>query len=319
MHHTSLIMACLACLTLPAMALAQTVTPVALSPDPSVTRAGQLVYRGGVSIEMDHEGFGGLSALELSDDGSRMLAISDSAWWVKAEIVWTETNELANVRNIRIDAMLDPDGEPLEGRMADSEGLTRGYGPDYLVSFEREHRIWAYPIGEDWSGTETALPRPFSTPDAAQYLGNNQGLESLARLPDRSIIAGVEYPSTFLPNHTIWRLPLAGEWDDNRITPTPTFGLTGLAVHDGEVYALERFWARDVGNRIRIRRFAATELSPWPLQAETIGALDPPMIVDNFEGIAVIEREGETLLLILSDDNFSDNQRTLLLAFAVEE
>ena len=38
---------------------------------------------------------------------------------------------------------------------------------------------------------------------------------------------------------------------------------------------------------------------------------------DNFEGIAAERRNGATRLYILSDDNFSPAQRTLMLAFDV--
>ena len=54
------------------------------------------------------------------------------------------------------------------------------------------------------------------------------------------------------------------------------------------------------------------------------GSLGPVLIelklpgtTDNFEGIAAETRNGRTRLYILSDDNFSPMQRTLLLAFDV--
>ena len=40
-----------------------------------------------------------------------------------------------------------------------------------------------------------------------------------------------------------------------------------------------------------------------------------PLTVDNFEGISVVRRRGGVRFYILSDDNFSTEQRTLLLAF----
>jgi hypothetical protein len=47
-----------------------------------------------------------------------------------------------------------------------------------------------------------------------------------------------------------------------------------------------------------------------------IGVLEPPMNLDNFEAIAVAAGENEGVrIYLISDDNFSVNQRTLLLAF----
>ena len=100
---------------------------------------------------------------------------------------------------------------------------------------------------------------------------------------------------------------------------TPDYGLTALARHGSDIYALERYWRRETGNRIRIIRFPASALDGDAIiQPDTLATLDAANSVDNFEGITVIERHGETLLLILSDDNYSDSQRTLLMAFAVE-
>ncbi|MEM8724486.1 MAG: esterase-like activity of phytase family protein, partial [Pseudomonadota bacterium] len=45
--------------------------------------------------------------------------------------------------------------------------------------------------------------------------------------------------------------------------------------------------------------------------------LRPPLTVDNFEGLAVREQAGRTFLYIVSDDNFSLNQRSLLMKFEV--
>jgi hypothetical protein len=44
--------------------------------------------------------------------------------------------------------------------------------------------------------------------------------------------------------------------------------------------------------------------------------LAPPLTVDNFEGMtAVIDAAGKTRFYLVSDDNASSSQRTLLLAF----
>ena len=42
------------------------------------------------------------------------------------------------------------------------------------------------------------------------------------------------------------------------------------------------------------------------------------MSVDNFEGLSVTRINGEERFFLISDDNFNDNQRTLLISFAFD-
>ena len=76
--------------------------------------------------------------------------------------------------------------------------------------------------------------------------------------------------------------------------------------------ALHRF----LGARIRITRFAEDSLHD--VQAEQLAVIAPPMPIDNFEAVSAARApDGTVRLYILSDDNFSKRQRTLLFAFDV--
>jgi hypothetical protein len=56
------------------------------------------------------------------------------------------------------------------------------------------------------------------------------------------------------------------------------------------------------------------------LSGTTLAVLRPPMTLDNMEGVAARRTAaGETLLYLISDDNFRAGQRTLLLVFALAE
>lgn len=296
------------------------VAPVALDPaDPGHTRTGRLEYRGGLAIASTDERFGGLSALELAEDGARLLALSDSAWWVTASLAWDgEANRLVGLSDLSIAPVRDADGHHFRGRAGDSEGLAPLGGGRYAVSFERQHRVLAYDLGEDWSAVDTALPEPVALPAVLDDLPDNRGLESLVGLPDGHLLLGVEYPTDISLGHALWA-GSAGGWVRHTLQSRPSFGLTGMARHGDTVYAVERFWSRSTGNRIGILGFARPGDAATSIAPETLGRIDPPLTVDNFEGIAVTERGGETLLLILSDDNYSNRQRTLLMAFAVVE
>ncbi|MEA1942367.1 MAG: esterase-like activity of phytase family protein [Pseudomonadota bacterium] len=296
------------------------VTPVPLNPDASEdTRTGRLDYRGGIAIASDDERFGGLSALELSSDGTRLLALSDSAWWITGSLDWSdEGNRLTGFSGLQIAPVRDAGGAHFEGRSGDSEGLAPLGNGRYAISFEREHRMLAYDLGTDWSRVGEARPEPLHGPEELAGLPDNRGAESLARTATGTLLMGIEYPTDITLAHHLWVGDGTG-WRRLALNARPSFGLTGMAAHDGTIYALERFYSRAVGNRAGIIAFPVPGPDDTAIAPVTIGRIDPPMTVDNFEGIAVIERGGETLILILSDDNFSRRQRTLLMAFAVVE
>lgn len=90
---------------------------------------------------------------------------------------------------------------------------------------------------------------------------------------------------------------------------------------DGQLLAVQRFWRRDVGNRIRISRISeAAILDPRNRPAaDLLAEITPDMTVDNIEGAAVVTVDGRQRLYLLSDDNFNASQRTLLMSFDLPE
>jgi hypothetical protein len=86
------------------------------------------------------------------------------------------------------------------------------------------------------------------------------------------------------------------------------------------VLVLERAYNRERGIvSVRFVRLEAQGLKGnVRLQGSTLAILEPPLILDNFEGLACrAGQDGETLIYVLSDNNFSAVQRTLLLHFAL--
>ena len=75
------------------------------------------------------------------------------------------------------------------------------------------------------------------------------------------------------------------------------------------------------GIGIRIRRIALSALAPGAVaDGSTIFEADLGNEIDNMEGIdAHLTPEGDTVLTMVSDDNFSMLQRTLLRQFTLVE
>ncbi|MGJ3232534.1 MAG: esterase-like activity of phytase family protein [Oceanicaulis sp.] len=298
--------------------------PAALFPDdPGRAQIGALRYAGGLVLTSETQGFGGWSALELNEDGSRLLALSDSGVWMRARLE-VEDGSPAGLAEIRLAPVLGPDGAPLAGDRADAEGLAPLGDGRYAVSFERDHRIAVFELGADWSGIDTAVETAFPAPPGADRLRANAGIEALAADAER-LYAGVEDPLVSGQPHTLWvydRTALGAPPRALQLALEPGFGLTALTIGpDGALYLVERFWAREVGNRIHISRLSADQLAAAggaPLTPERLATLSPDMTVDNIEAAAFAEIDGAPMLILMSDDNFNAEQRTLLLAFRLE-
>ncbi|MFA7429849.1 MAG: esterase-like activity of phytase family protein, partial [Rhodospirillaceae bacterium] len=92
---------------------------------------------------------------------------------------------------------------------------------------------------------------------------------------------------------------------------------TGAAVAaNGDLLVLERYFSIPFGFSSRVRRIKATDIAAGAtLDGPVVLSLSQPPINDNFEGIAAEALpDGTTRVLLMTDDNYSGLQRTLLLA-----
>ena len=94
-----------------------------------------------------------------------------------------------------------------------------------------------------------------------------------------------------------------------------------VLLHSGDLLILERKFSWLSGIGIRIRRIPLKTVAPGAvIDGPSIFEANLGYEVDNMEGIdAHITPEGETVLTMVSDDNFSMIQRTLLLQFTLVE
>lgn len=188
----------------------------------------------------------------------------------------------------------------------------------FWIGFEGQHRIVRH---QELAGrvVEIGGPLPKKT------LGRNAGVEGLARARDGAlwVLAEKQAPDG---RQQGWRIRggRAQPFFYDRIGP---FDATGAEIGpDGALYVLERRfnWLRGVG--IRVRRFPAAQLRSVATgeaqvlgAGETLAVFDNRAPIDNMEGIAVEERaDGRLILTLISDNNFSSFQRTVLLQFLVD-
>jgi hypothetical protein len=85
----------------------------------------------------------------------------------------------------------------------------------------------------------------------------------------------------------------------------------------GDLLLLERRYSPARGVAMRIRRVSLGDIKPGALvDGKSLIEADRGYQIDNVEGIAVHRNaQGETVITLVSDDNFSIVQRNLLLQF----
>jgi hypothetical protein len=304
------------------LAIQATVLPLKLD-DPAATAVGRLVWRGGVSLTANASNFGGWSDVHVAPDGRSLRAISDVGGWLTAEIRYDSRGHLAGLGAARMGQLRGLDGKPLANKQdADAEGLTRLPDGSWLVSFELRHRLWRYPAGDEAEGRGLAgTPVPVEGPPQLQRQPSNGGLEAMTTLPDGRLVMLSEEYSEAAGTTMGWIGEPAGNgfrWQTFSYAATPDFRPTAIAVlPDGGLVTLERAFDMMRGVRVRVMRFAARDLvAGGTVRAEELAFLAIPYTVDNLEGIyATRGTRGETLLWLLSDDNFNRAQRTILLLF----
>ncbi len=207
--------------------------------------------------------------------------------------------------------LLGLDATPLSGKRAsDSEGLARLIDGQLLVSFERRHRIWRY-------AEITSPAREWSTPPGIAGAPGNGGMEALVALGDGRILVFAEDQETEGGTRAYLREP--GGWHDLTFRRVARFKPTGAArLPNGDVVTVERSFSRVGGIAIRIGRIAAGSIRPGArLESRELAIIRPPLTVDNMEGISARRgANGETLIYVVSDDNFNPPlQQTILLLF----
>lgn len=295
----------------------------AFSPrEPERTRFGALTYRAGLTLTSGNSSFGGLSGLWRSADGRKLVAISDRASWFTASVD-ERGGRLAGLSYGFIAPVLGADGKPLSDTPAfDTEALAIA-GPDAFVASERVHEIRRF----DWAGGGIrARGMPIATPAAMKSLPANKSLEALAVAPAAHPLAGAliaiaeqARPGDDAPTRG-WVVTGARQFAFD-VARSQGFDVTDLTfLPGGDALLLERRFRVFGGVACRIRRLSPDVFQPGAtIHGEVIFEADNSSVIDNMEGIAThrdpVTRE--TVVTLVSDDNFSPLQRTVLLEFAL--
>jgi hypothetical protein len=284
------------------------------------TRFGRLTFLGGLQLTSDEPTFGGFSGLVLDADGG-LMAVTDQGHWLRATLSYAD-GAPKGLSDARMGPIADKTGKPYGSKFAqDAEALRALPGGRFLIAYEHRHRVGDYSFRD---GT-LRLNRYLGLAQITRGLPRNQGLEALAVFKDgKELAIFAEKKLDADGNHSAWYVK-GGKIRPMRVERSDEFDITdAVGFPDGSLILLERrFLGLLDGVHMRLRLVSRAELEgKGVIRGEVLfRGSNFEFTIDNMEGIDAYENEdGETVLAIISDDNFNRGlQRTLLLEFALDK
>jgi hypothetical protein len=287
---------------------------------PSQTRFGDLEFRGGLALTSKYLAFGGISAIVVEPDGGRFIAVSDKGSWLRGRIVYRDGKPV-DIADAEMAPMLGPDGKPLTARgWYDTESLTDIDGMLY-VGIERVEQIVRFNYARDGL---LARGEPIPVPPDFKTFTYNKSLECVAAAPKGSALAGnlivvTERSLDSAGNHRSFLIK-GDQVERFSVKRSDDFDVSDCTIlPPADLLLLERRYSPLRGVAMRIRRVALSSIKAGALvEGSPLIEADLAYQIDNMEGIAVHrDARGDTIITLVSDDNFSVIQRNLLLQFAL--
>ncbi|HEX5008148.1 MAG TPA: esterase-like activity of phytase family protein [Hyphomonadaceae bacterium] len=315
--------------------------------NPSRKKLDRLTYVAGFHLSSPSDRFGGLSGLDVLDDGN-LLAVSDQGDFIWIDLATDGVTPIA----ARIAAMRDSNGDFLRDKTeGDAEGLAVNDGLA-LVSYERDFRVLAFDLaacGAAARGTPITLgghSAPLSETFAAARIevGNNSGPEALGVTRDWTLLTGLETKTGQASPLSVRPLEALPDFGVRLGYGLPEFVGMDIIEDDVEKKDLRVFSLHRARNALSPNVISIAEtrlkrsLDRASLPRRVVGEIDERshvrfaagetrkladmsllFTIDNFEGIAAKEMpDGSVRLYLISDNNFSASQRTLLMVFDLE-
>ncbi len=293
-----------------------TATPVMLVRGrPTARRLGALVFERGYRLRSADPAFGGFSSLFVEDD--RFTLLNDGGNFITFRL-----DSHGALSDRRSGALPGGPGIGWDKSDRDSESMTRDPKTGAIwVGFENSNEIWCYRPGF------TSVLR-HAAPRAMHKWPTNGGPEAMVRQADGSFLVLSEtgrwpkskgHAALFYATDPT-RLPRKGyRW--SYLPPLGFFPTDIAQLPDGRMLLLNRQFNLLRGFRVTMTVIDPRAIAPGKtVVGREIARFAPPVLHDNFEGIAVVrEKDGGTAIWIVSDDNQSVFQQSLLLKFRLDD
>lgn len=265
-----------------------------------------------------------LSGIAWDNDENILYAVSDEGMLYHLRLV-IKDDQLQSVDVLKEYYFYSKKDKKLKGKWSDTEGLAlknnhNGKKGDtqLIVSFENKPRVNLYsPIGKFIKNIK--IPKKLTKRKSFRH--RNKALESVTYHNEYGVITAGEYPLKDKPKNVQTIYSANGhEWSFIK-SPAKNSAITGIELLDGgqELLVLERAWS-GVANPLQIRLSSInTQICDKHkfCQQTILGdfSTGEGWQLDNFEGLAALA--GNHFLMI-SDDNQSRLQRTVLVLFRVD-
>ena len=288
-------------------------------------RVQGLVWHGGLELHSASDAFGGLSGIGFVDDASRLVMVADTGHFVSGQLIYDDQQRPLSLVGVEVEPIRNSSGAPLpRAYTRDAESLAivhrEGQPAAVRVGFENLTRVADFQLV---NGRPTGAAREVNIPTWMSETRTNRSLESVCIAPPASPIAG----STLLLMEGViedgfHRGELLGASDRGPISyqASPGGDPTDCAfLPNGDLLVLERGIAL-LSFTMKVKRVPAADVAPGARMRGEILLETSGRDIDNMEGLAVhVGPDGGTRLTIVSDNNFNDWQRTLLLQFGLPD
>ena len=289
---------------------------------PKQQRFGMVEFIGGIELKSTHPDFGGLSAIRVEADGEHFVSLSDRGHWLTGRIVHADGRPVG-IADALMASMLGPDGRTLVSRgWYDTESLAEQDGFFY-VGIEGVNRIVRFDFAR--SGV-LARAEVVPVPPGISKLPGNKGLEALAFAPRQSKLAGtlMAFSERGLDANGNLKAFLIGGATPGEfsVKRRDDFDISDCALlPSGDALLLERRFSWLSGIAMQLRRIALADIAPGALvDGPVLMFADMGYQIDNMEGLSIhTAPDGSIILTMVSDDNFSFLQRTILLQFKLTD
>lgn len=277
---------------------------------------GPLEFLGGLQVSSPNPDFGGLSGIDMLD-GDTALMIGDAGTVVRIKLL-REGGRLvgladAEMHSLFLDGNNSKSAGDVEDLALDPADRSRGV----IVRERQANAMLAFTLADGWP--TGFAPTRVGADD--RLLRSNRGLESVTYAPPGSPLAGEIVAIAERPPRGAEKIPawIAGVGAFSIVRRDDYDVSSARFLPDGDLILLERRYSPAWGISMRLRRIPGADIAIGNrVDGEVLLEAGMTSQIDNMEGLAVSHDDaGRTILTLVSDDNFSILQRTLILQFAL--
>ncbi|MBL4875668.1 MAG: esterase-like activity of phytase family protein [Cohaesibacteraceae bacterium] len=291
--------------------------------NPDRTLFGKFEYQAGLVLTSKSSDFGGFSGMMAGSNNNIIQAVSDQGWFLHATLERSPSGKITGVTNAALTPILDNNGHRFNRKWKrDAETITSySAGTNQVaIGFENNVRIQIH-------GMSNKRPGRALKTMSLQKLGRNRNgnatLEALVSAPASNNSAAPEFLAIFErkakhdPGIPGW-IMASGIALPFWIQEHDSFAITEAnLLSNGDLIILERRASIFGGVQNRIRHILRSEIYAHNmLDGEVIFTAGSDNYTDNLEGMSTrIVKPNRCETLLVSDDNYSFLQNTILLQF----